>query len=159
MPEADDRETTVPEKSEFTLQEMLTCTLASISCSSVSHCIPLVAEGKNSELSEILESSKSVVHIVGTHKDKVTQNYITAVDTQLKTVIQDTDFYRKGIVQFCSRDKLAISLENMGGGLEEIQNLYKILENAMEKQFKKLRIPAVWLLFSLCLHMRDIRTA
>ena len=50
-------------------------------------------------------------------------------------------------------------MDNMGGGAEEVSELCKLLERAMEKHFKKLKIPAIWLLFSLCLHMRDVRTA
>ncbi len=110
-------------------------------------------------IGEILESSKSVVYIVGTHKDKVSEEVIATVDSQLQKVIRDTDSYKKGIVQFCSKDKLVVSLDNMGGGVEEIHHLHQLLENAMEKHFKKLKIPAVWLLFSLCLRMREVRTA
>ncbi len=152
-------ETTAPEKSEFTLQEMLLRTLASISCfSSSTHLQPLPG-ADDSAIGEILESSKSVVYIVGTHKDKASEEDIATVDSQLQKVIRDTDSYKKDIVQFCSKDKLVVSLDNMGGGVEEIHHLHQLLENAMEKHFKKLKIPAVWLLFSLCLRMREIRTA
>ncbi len=152
-------ETTAPEKSEFTLQEMLLRTLANISCfSSSTHLQPLPGPD-NSAIGEILESSKSVVYIVGTHKDKVSEEVIATVDSQLQKVIRDTDSFKKGIVQFCSKDKLVVSLDNMGGRVEEIDHLHQLLENAMEKHFKKLKIPAVWLLFSLCLRMREVRTA
>ncbi len=152
-------ETTAPEKSEFTLQEMLLRTLASISCFSSSTHLQLQSGADNSDIGEILESSKSVVYLVGTHKDKVSEEDIATVDSQLQKVIRDTDSYKKGIVQFCSKDKLVVSLDNMGGGEEEIDHLHQLLENAMEKHFKKLKIPAVWLLFSLCLRMREVRTA
>ncbi len=109
-------------------------------------------------IDEILESSKSVVYIVGTHKDKVSEEVIATVDSQLQEVIRDTDSYKEGIVQFCSKDKLVVSLDNMGGRAEEIHHLLQLLENAIEKHFKKLKIPAVWLLFSLCLRMREVRT-
>ncbi len=152
-------ETTAPEKSEFTLQEMLLRTLASISCLSSSTPLQPLPGADNSAIGEILESSKSVVYIVGTHKDKVSDEVIATVDSQLQKVIRDTDSYKKDIVQFCSKDKLVVSLDNMGGGVEEIDHLHQLLENAMEKHFKKLKIPAVWLLFSLCLRMREVRTA
>ncbi len=152
-------ETTAPEKSEFTLQEMLLRTLASISCFSPSTHLQLRSGANNSAIGEILESSKSVVYLVGTHKDKVSEEDIATVDSHLQKVIRDTDSYKKGIVQFCSEDKLVVSLDNMGGGEEEIDHLHQLLENAMEKHFKKLKIPAVWLLFSLCLRIREVRTA
>ncbi len=152
-------ETTAPEKSEFTLQEMLLRTLASISCfSSSTHLQPLPGPD-DSAIGDILESSKSVAYIVGTHKDKASEEDIATVDSQLQKVIRDTDSYKKGVVQFCSKDKLVVSLDNMGGGVEEIHHLHQLLENAMDKHFKKLKIPAVWLLFSLCLRMREVRTA
>ncbi len=152
-------EQTIPEQSTFTLQEFLTCTLSSISCSNATKIQPVEEKEDNSGMSKITESSKSVVFIVGTHKDKVSDEYIATVDKKLQEVIENTDFYRKGIVQFCSNDKLVVSLDNMGGGTEEVQELHQLLEKAMEKHFKKLKIPAVWLLFSLCLRMRDVRTA
>ncbi len=152
-------EQTVPERSAFTLQEFLLCTLSSIYCSNATKLQPVEEKEDNSGMSKITESSKSVVFIVGTHKDKVSDEYIDTVDKMLQEVIENTDFFRKGIVQFCSNDKLVVSLDNMGGGIEEVQELHQLLEKAMEKHFKKLKIPAVWLLFSLCLRMRDVRTA
>ncbi len=152
-------EQTVPEQSAFTLQVFLLCTLSSISCSNATKIQPVEDKEDNSNMSKITESSKSVVFIVGTHKDKVSDEYIATVDKKLQEVIENTDFYRKGIVQFCSNDKLVVSLDNMEGGIEEVQELHQLLEKAMEKHFKKLKIPAVWLLFSLCLRMRDVRTA
>ncbi len=163
-------ETTAPEKSEFTLQEMLLRTLASISCfSSSTHLQPLpetdnppivveIPRTDDSAISEILESSKSVVYLVGTHKD-MAEGDIATVDSQLQKAIKDTHLKKKGIVQFCSEDKLVVSLDNMGGGVEEIDHLHQLLGKAMEKHFKKLKIPAVWLLLSLCLRMREVRTA
>ncbi len=163
-------ETTAPENSEFTLQEMLLHSLASVYCfSSSAHLQPLPGADNSPIIGEILESSKSVVYIVGTHKDQVSEEDITTVDSQLQKVIRDTDFYRKDIVQFCSQDKLVVSLQRnnklvLRAGQHEVwirrnPSLASELENAMEKHFKKLKILAVWLLFSLCLCMREVRTA
>ena len=89
-------------------------TLASISYfTSSTHFQPQPGEN-NSAIGEILESSKSVLYIVGTHKDEVSVEYITAVDSQLQKMIVDTDLCKKGIVQFCSKDKLIVSLFNIG---------------------------------------------
>ncbi len=163
-------ETTAPEKSEFTLQEMLLRTLASISCfSSSTHLQPLLETDNSpiigeiprtdeSAIGEIQESSKSVVYLVGTHKD-MAEGDIATVDSQLQKAIKNTHFSRKeGIVQFCSEDKLVVSLDNMRGGVEEIDHLHRLLGKAVEKHLK-LKVPAVWLLFSLCLRMRKVKTA
>ena len=150
---------TLPEQSTFTLEEMLLSALSSISCSSAFANPMSAEETSSSDMRKILESSKSVAYLVGTHKDKVSEDYIESFDKELQTIIRDTDFFEKNVVRFCSKDKLVISMDNMEGGAEEVNEVRKLLEIAMEKHFKKLRIPAVWLLLSLCLRMRDVRTA
>ena len=152
-------ERTLPEPSIFTLEEMLLSSLSSIYCSNASANLLSGEETSNSNMREILEHSKSVAYIVGTHKDKVSEEYIARFDEELQRIIRDTDFFKNNLVQFCSKSKLVISMDNMGGGAEEVSEVRKLLERAMEKHFKKLKIPAIWLLFSLCLRMRDVRTA
>ena len=152
-------ESTLPEQSILTLEEMLLSTLSSISCSNASADRMSGEDTNSSDMRNILESSKSVAYIVGTHKDKVSEECIASLDEELQKVIRDTDFFKEHVVQFHSTGKLVVSMDNMGGGAEEVNEIRKLLEGAMESHFKKLRIPAVWLLFSLCLRMRDVRTA
>ena len=151
-------EITTPEESKITLEEMLLSTLSCISCSSASANTLRGEEDNSSDLNKILESSKSIAFLVGTHKDKVTETQISKIDSDLQSIIRDTDFFEKGIVQFCTEDKLIVSMDNMEGGVKEVKEVRKILQRAMEKHFKKLRIPAVWLLFHLCLQLRKKRT-
>ena len=152
-------ESTLPEQSILTLEEMLLSTLSSISCSNASADRMSGEDTNSSDMRNILESSKSVAYIVGTHKDKVSEECIASLDEELQRVIRDTDFFKENVVRFHSTDKLVVSMDNMGGGAGEVNEIRKLLEEAMENHFKKLRIPAVWLLFSLCLRMRDVRTA
>ena len=152
-------ETTSPVQTMFTLEEMLLSTLSSISCSNSSANGMFADETSSSDMRSILESSRSVAYIVGTHKDKVSAEYIASFDKELQSIIRDTDFFENDVVKFCSESKLVVSMDNMGGGAEEVNEIRKILERAMENHFEKLRIPAVWLLFSLCLRKRDVRTA
>ena len=151
--------TTAIEKSKITLEEMLLSMLSSISCSSASADSLRGEETNSSEMRDILESSKSVAYFVGTHKDKVTEEEISKFDSDLQSIIRGTDFFEKGIVQFSSEGKLIVAMDNMTGGVEEVSEVRKILHRAMEKHFRKLKIPAVWLLFSQCLQMREKRTA
>ena len=151
--------TTAPEESQITLEEMLLSTLSSISCSSASADSLRGEEASSSEMHEILESSKSVAFFVGTHKDKVAEEEISKFDSDLQSIIRGTDFFEKGIVQFSSEGKLIVAMDNMTGGAEEVSEVRKVLHRAMEKHFRKLRIPAVWLLFNQCLQMREKRTA
>ena len=151
--------TTAPEESKITLEEMLLSTLSSISCSSASADTLRGEVANSSDMREILESFKSVAYFVGTHKDKVTEEEISKFDSDLQSIIRGTDFFEKGIVQFSSEGKLIVAMDNMTGGVEEVIDVRKILHRAMEKHFRKLRIPAVWLLLNLCLQMREKRIA
>ena len=148
-----------PEESKITLEEMLLSTLSSISCS----CAPANnlkgEQANNSELHDILESSKSVAYFVGTHKDKVTEEQISRLDKDLQSIVRGTDFFEKGLVQFFSEDKLIVAMNNMDGGVGEVEAIKKMLNQAMERHFKPLSIPAVWLLLNLCLRMNKARTA
>ena len=151
--------TTAPEESKITLEEMLLSMLSSISCSSASANSLRGEETNSSDMREILESSKSVAYFVGTHKDKVTEEEISKFDSDLQSIIRDTDFFEKGIVQFSSEGTLIVAMDNMTGGVAEVSEVRKILHRAMEKHFRKLKIPAVWLIFSQCLQMTEKRTA
>ena len=150
---------TKPEESKITLEEMLLSTLSSISCS----CAPANSlkdeKASNSDLHDILESSKSVAYFVGTHKDKVTEEQIIQFDKDLQNIVESTDFFEKDLVQFCSEDKLIVTMNNMDGGVKEVETIKKMLNRAMERHFKPLSIPAVWLLLNLCLRMNKDRTA
>ena len=149
-----------PEDSKITLEEMLLSTLSSIYCS----CAPANSlrgeEANNSELHDILESSNSVAYFVGTHEDKVvSKEKIRELDKDLQSIVQSTDFYNDNLVQFYSQDKLIVTMNNMDGGIEEVEAIKKMLNQAMERHFKPLSIPAVWLLLNLCLRMNKDRTA
>ena len=150
---------TTPEESKITLEEILLSTLSSISCSSASSNLLKDEEANSSDIHEILASSKSVAYLVGTHKDKVTEEHISQLDEDLQSIIRGTDFFDKGLVKFCSEGKLIVAMDNMEGGIEEVKTIRKMLDTAMESHFKPLRIPAVWLLFNLCLAQISKRTA
>ena len=151
--------TSKPEESKITLEEMLLSTLSSISCSSASANRLREEEANSSDMREILKSSKSVAFLVGTHKDKVTEEHISQLDEDLQSIIRGTDFFDKGLVEFCSAGKLIVAMDNMNGGVEEVKAIREMLDTAMERHFKPLRIPAVWLLFNLCLAQTKKRTA
>ena len=159
-------------KSAITLKEMLLSTLSSISCSSVS-AEAIRSEDfnnsdmgdigsedyNNSDMEDILKSSQSVVYIVGTHKDRVGEECISKYDKDLVNTIKGTAFHKNKIVHYFSENKLVVSMDNMGGGIEEINEIRKMLEKTMENHFKKLKIPGAWLLFSLCLRTKSSKIA
>ena len=105
----------------------------------------------------VLESSNSVAFFVGTHRDRVSEEVVKEMDCQLQAVIKDTDFFERKVVQFCSADQLVIAMDNARGGAAEVQEIRKCLERCMRNNFRKLKVPGVWLLFSLCLRKREVR--
>ena len=153
-------ESTASVESSYTVEEVLLTALASVSCfSSYSAiCKSSVEEAHSSEVSEILTSSfKSVAYIVGTHRDLVSEEQIEAFDHQLQHSIRSTDFFREGLIQFSSEKRMILAIDNMNGGAKEIEKVRKFLERGIHQHFKKLRIPASWLVFSLCLRGRTER--
>ena len=106
-----------------------------------------------------LNPSKSIVMIVGTHSDLVSEDEIKAFDADLQRRIRATDFFEGDLVQFATEDRLVLAVNNKSGGVEEVQKIQKILEDQMKNSFKKLSIPISWLIFSLCLRKKALRIA
>ena len=156
------RESTIPVESSYTVEEVLLTALASVSCFSSYSAISEVniEEAHSSEVKEILTSSfKSVAYIVGTHRDLVSEEQIKEFDQQLQHSIRSTDFFREDLVQFFSEERMILTIDNMNGGVKEIKKVRKFLERGIHQHFKKLRIPASWFVFSLCLRARTKRIA
>lgn len=156
-------ESTVPVKSTDTVEEVLLTALASISwlnSDSNTH----EKGGESGEATSNLASlqeyvNKSVAYIIGTHKDLVSEDQIVDFDEKLQSSIRSTEFFSEDLVQFSSAHRMIFSIDNMHGGAEEIKKIRKFLEHGMKRHFKKLSIPAAWLVLSLCLRKREERTA
>ena len=146
-------------ESIYTVKEMILSSLSSICCSNASS----IRSGLDKDedtihgLSDILKSSKSMAYIVGTYKDKVSDERIKYLSEELQKVIDSTEFC--DFVEFFSEDELIVTMDNMSGGTEEVKKIQKLLEKCMTRCYKELRIPVVWLLFSLILRKKKQRTA
>ena len=105
----------------------------------------------------MLTPSKSKAIIVGTHSDLVSDEEIKAFDTDLQRKIRATDFFRDGLIQFASKDRLVLAVNNKSGGVAEVRKIQKVLEDQMKHSFKKLTIPVSWLIFSVCLRKKAVR--
>ena len=150
-------ESTLPVESTYTVEEVLLSVLSSIACFK-SYSSQESNEGaSDSKLDELLASSKSVAYIIGTHKDKVSEEEIDEFDEKLQRTIRSTDFFRDDLVQFSSEGRMVLPIDNMMGGADEIREIRTFLQKGLQKHFKKLRIPAAWLMLSLCLRKRDKR--
>ena len=156
-------ESTTPEESTYTMEEVLLTVLASISCFKSYSSAPQFGSDKinsSSNAEDLLASCKSsLAYIVGTHKDQVSEQQIDEFDEKLQQSIRSTDFFRDGLVQFSSENRMVLPIDNMNGGQSEIKKVQKFLEDGMKQHFKKLLIPAAWLILSLCLRKREERTA
>ena len=155
-------ESSTPVQSTYTVEEVLLSALASVSCfKSYSTTSQVDSEETTSTgEGELLASrNTSLAYILGTHKDQVSEQEIAEFDRKLQESILSTDFYKEGLVQFSSEDRMVLPIDNMHGGKDEIGKVRKFLEEGMKKHFKKLSIPAAWLVLSLCLRKREERTA
>ena len=103
-------------------------------------------------------NSKSKVMFVGTYRDKVTLEEFKEKDKLLQKKIKGTPFYDKGIIEFASKDQLMLPVDNMSGGQEEIDRIRKILEKVIDENFEEVTIPASWLVLSLQIRCRKLRT-
>ena len=155
-------ESSTPVQSTYTVEEVLLSALASVSCFK-SHSTTSQVDSEETTSTgegELLAShNTSLAYILGTHKDQVSEQEIAEFDRKLQESILSTDFYKEGLVQFSSEDRMVLPIDNMHGGKDEIGKVRKFLEEGMKKHFKKLSIPASWLVLSLCLRKREERTA
>ena len=152
-------ESTVPRESAYTAKEVLFSSLASIACFRSSSSTSL-GETTSSTADQLLASCNgSIAYIIGTHKDLVSEEQIDEFDEKLKQCIRPTDFFREDIVQFSSEERMVLPIDNMHGGSSEVSRVRRVLEESIKKHFKKLSIPASWLVLSLCLRKMEERMA
>ena len=130
-------------ESIYTVKEMILSSLSSICCSNASSIKSGLDKGVDTihGLSDILKSSKSVAYIVGTHKDKVSDEHIKNLSEELQKLIESTEFC--DFVEFFSEDELIVTMDNMSGGTEEVKKIQELFEKCMTRCYRELRIPVV----------------
>ena len=151
---------TEKENSTMTVEEVLFQALSSIACFSGTFCddddTPS-GEASNMQL-KTPRHSKSKVMFVGTHADQVSKEEFREKDKLLQKKIERTEFFDKDIIEFASEDQLMLSVDNMNGNEDEMDGIRAVLERVIEKCFEKVTIPASWLLFSLYMRSKKVRT-
>ena len=130
-----------PYVSSFTVKEMLLQSLASIACT-CSH---------TDQGSVKVEPIKPKVVLVGTHKDLVSEEQIQAVQQELKEMLQDTDYYRKRIVEFASMAEPAITVDNLHPEGQDIQKVRDIIQRIANDPAFQIAVPYPSLVLSLML--------
>ena len=156
----EDGVSTEKENSTMTVEEVLFQALSSIACFSGTFCddddTPS-GEASNMQL-KTPRHSKSKVMFVGTHADQVSKEEFQEKDKLLQEKIKRTEFFDKDIIEFASEDQLMLSVDNMNGSEDEMDRIRCVLERVIEKCFEKVTIPASWLLFSLYMRSKKVRT-
>ena len=156
----EDGMSTEKENSTMTVEEVLFQALSSIACFSGTFCddddTPS-GEASNMQL-KTPRHSKSKVMFVGTHADQVSKEEFQEKDKLLQEKIEHTEFFDKDIIEFASEDQLMLSVDNMNGSEDEMDGIRCVLERVIEKCFEKVMIPASWLLFSLYMRSKKVRT-
>ena len=160
----EESESTPKEDSIITVEQVLFQCLSSIACYSGTFNDddkPLSREAratKESAKPKAPKKSSSKVMFVGTFRDQVTKEEFERKDKLLQKRIKDTPFYEKGIIEFASEDQLMLPVDNMNGGQDEIDRIRKILERVIEQSFEQITIPASWLVLSLQMRCKKVRT-
>ena len=88
----------------------------------------------------------------------MSEEHIAKFDAKLQERIRATNFYKEGLVQFASDNRLILAIDNKSGGAEEVDTLRKFFEEHMQKHYRKIKIPAAWLVLSLYLRKQQKRT-
>ena len=137
-------ETTPPVESTYTVEEVFLNTLSSIACSTSQ---------------DDTVSPKSVAYVVATYKDQVSEQQIAEFDQKVQESLRSTDFFKKDLIQFSSKekDRMILPIDNLKGGEDEVKSIREFLEDGIKKHFEKLRLPVTWLILSLCLRSRSKR--
>ena len=149
-------ESTTPVESTYTVEEVMFQALSAIAC--LANSKSERKEEGNQLFPDLMASPQSKAFIVATHKDLVSEEHITKFDAELQERIRATDFYKEGLVQFASDNRLILAIDNKSGGAEEVNTLRKFFEEHMQKHYRKVKIPAAWLVLSLYLRKQEKRT-
>ena len=145
----DEGVSTEEEDSVVTLEEVIFQALASIACMETSYESDKTSKDSEKDDNDVhIPASSSKAMFVGTFKDKITEEEFKEKDRILSEKIEQTEFYSRGIVQYASAEHLILPLDNLKGGQEEVDMMRETFETAITRNFKKVRIPATWLMLS-----------
>ena len=160
----ENNESTEEYSSDLTVEEVLFPALSSIACFSDSFCatdstsssIP-PADTKVQNVREALKSCQSKVMFVGTHKDEVSEEEFREKDRVLLERIENTEFYKKGLIEHFDGSQLMLPVDNMYGDEDEMDKIRKRLMEVVSS-FKKIPIPASWLMLNLIIRGKKCST-
>ena len=136
-------ESTEEEDSDSTVEEVLLQTLSSIASFGNCH----LTASEDSAVKKSLKARQSKVLFVGTYKDKVTDEDIKKRDKEVRQLIDNTELFKD--VLFAGEKEPMLTVDNMNGGVDEIDKIRNILQEKIRNSFDRIPIPASWLVLSL----------
>ena len=151
-------DSTEEEDSTVKLEDTIFQALASITCMEVPHQPNIKSKDAAKEDEKFQQpSTTSKAMFVGTFRDKISPEQFLMRDQTLSKKIEQTEFFSKEIVEYSSEEHLILALNNESGGQEEVDKMRKIFEKCF-KIFKKIPIPATWLMLSIYMRHTKQRT-
>ncbi len=101
----------------------------------------------------------SLALIMGTYADELESGgetdakKIEATNKQLRSKLETTPFYNDGLIEYSDlvKNEVVFRINNKSGGKPEVDKYREIIKNLIESRFRQYKIPARWLMFSICL--------
>ena len=137
---------TLPYESSFTVKETLLQSLASIAstCSYASY-----------TSTKVVAVEPKVV-LVGTHEDLASEGQIKAIQQELKYTLEQTEYYRRNMLEFASEDEPVVTVNNVSSDGMDAQKIRSIVERIARHPSFHIEVPLPWLVLSLALRSLNI---
>ena len=156
-----DMEALICENYTYTPEEVIFTALSSIAC--FGHSDEEVEKYVTSDQDANSDASKKKINslalIMGTYADKLISGGQAATkkleDTnkQLCAKLKTTPFYKDGLINYSNviKKEVLFPINNKSGSKLEVDNYRKLIKKLIESRFRQYKIPARWLMFSICL--------
>ena len=103
------------------------------------------------------EKMSSKILLCGTYKDEATKKgvNVSSMEKELREELEETKFSTEGLLLDASHTDLFFSVDNMHGDEDEMSKIRTSLENIIENHFVPIKVPAVWLMLRVVLHLMN----
>ena len=151
-------EATVSKDYSYTTEEIIFTALSSIAC--FGHPDEEVEKYIHKDAATNTLKTESLALLIGTFADEVNDDsdliQLNDNEKQLKQQLEETQFYKNGLVEFSDHPKagnILFRVNNKNGGKDEVMMYRQLFEHLMANRFKKYAIPVKWFEFSICLKL------
>ena len=103
------------------------------------------------------EEMSSKILLCGTYKDEATKKGIdvSSMEKELREELEETKFSTEGLLLDASHTNLFFSVDNMHGDEDEMSRIRTSFESIIKNHFVPIKIPAVWLMLRVVLHLMN----